>query len=296
MQAKKTCPDCKSTNFKIDRERGEISCRDCGLIVEEKMVDFDKEWRGFDDEEGKRARAGAPLTYTKHDMGLGTQIGNRQDLKKVKQKNKFVRMMRWQYRSTSMEKNLKLALTHLKQMSSFLKLTACIEEEAARIYTLVARKGLIKGRAIEHITAGALYAACRKHALPRTLNEFAEASGYNRKEVIKSFKFISKALSLKFLPANPTSYISKFANKLKITPETESRAIAILEKAKEKDITNGKAPIGMTAASLYIATLLNCERKTQKEISEITGVTEVTIRNRYHDLVEGLNLEEQLKR
>lgn len=296
MYAKKKCPECNSTKLKTDRERGEIVCRDCGLIIEENMVDFNKEWKDFDDKEGKRARAGAPLTFTKHDQGLITQIGNRKDFLRLKQKGKFTRMMRWQYRVSSMEKNLKLALAQLKQMSSFLKLPTFIEEEAARIYTTVAKNGLIKGRTIEFIMVGALYASCRKHDLPRTLEEIEEASGFEKKEVIKSCKFISRALSLKFLPTKPTTFISKFANKLNITPETESNALKILEEADEKGIINGKAPTGTAAASLYIATLLNCEKKTQREIADIAGVTEVTIRNRYHELVKGLNLREKLNR
>lgn len=292
----KRCPECNSTKLRTDRERGEITCRECGLIIEENMIDFNKEWKDFDDKEGKRARAGAPLTFTKHDQGLATQIGNRKDFLRIKQKGKFTRMMRWQYRVSSMEKNLKLALAHLKQISSFLKLPTFIEEEAARIYTLTAKKGLTKGRTIEFMMVGSVYAVCRKHDIPRTLDELAEASGSDKKDIVKSCKFISRALSIRFLPQKPASFISKFANKLNITPETESNAIRIIEEADEKGVTNGKAPTGIVAAGLYIATLLNCEKKTQREIADVTGVTEVTIRNRYHDLVEGLNLQEKLNR
>lgn len=296
MHAMKKCPECNSTKSKIDRERGEIICVGCGLVIEENMIDFNKEWKDFDDKEEKRTRVGAPLTYTKPNQGLGTQIGNYKDFQKAKQKNKLIRMMRWQYRLTTLEKNLKLALAHLKQMSSFLKLPAFIEEEAARIYTIIAKNGFIKGRTIEFIMVGALYASCRKHDLPRTLDELSEASGFDKKEIIKSCKFISRTLSLKFLPTKPINFISKFASKLNITPETESNAINILEEADEKGIINGKAPTGMVAASLYIATLLNCEKRTQREIADVVGVTEVTIRNRSHELVKGLNLREKLKR
>lgn len=292
MHTKKKCPECNSTNLKTDRERGEMICQGCGLVVEDHMVDFDKEWKDFDDHEEKRARAGAPLTYTKPNQGLGTQIGNHKDFQKAKQKNKLIRMIRWQYRSTAMEKNLKLALAHIKQMSSFLKLTKFIEEETARLYTLAARKGLVKGRTIEYVTAGALYAACKKHDFPRTLDEIAEASGYNKRAIAKSCKLISRSLSLRFSPINFTSFISKFANKLDLIPETESNAIRILEEADAKGITNGRTLIGIIAASLYIATSFNCEKRTQKEIAKITGVTEVTLRKRYNDLIKGLNLQE----
>ncbi len=295
MYTKKRCPECDSTRLKTDRERGEMTCQGCGLVVEKNMIDFDKEWKDFDDSEGKRARAGAPLTYTKHDLGLTTQIGNYNDLKKVKQKDKFLRMMKWQYRSTTMEKNLKLALAHLKQISSFLKLPASVEEETARIYNQVVKKGLTKGRSIEPLIAGALYIACKKCDIPRTFKEIKEASGCNKRDVMKSCKLISRSLSLKFTPTDPTSFVSKFANQLNITPETESNALKILEEAEKKGVINGKISLGVTAASLYIATMLNCERKTQRDIAKVVGVTEVTVRKRYYDLVKGLNLQEKLE-
>lgn len=287
----KKCPECDSTHLQTDRERGEMTCRDCGLIIEENMIDFNKEWKDFDDKEGKNARAGAPLTYTKPE--LMTQIGNRNDFNKIKQKDKFIRMAKWQYRSTTMEKNLKLALAHLKQTSSFLKLPAFVEEETARIYNQVVKKGLTKGRSIEPLIAGALYIACKKYDIPRTFKEIKEASGCNKRDVMKSYKLISRSLSLKFTPTDPTSFVSKFANKLNISPEIESNALKILEEAEKKGVINGKIPIGIAAASLYIATMLNCEKKTQEEIAEVAGVTAVTIRKRCQDLVKGL--AEELK-
>ena len=44
----KKCPECGGINLFWNKEKGEIICRDCGLVVEEKMVDFNQEWREFD--------------------------------------------------------------------------------------------------------------------------------------------------------------------------------------------------------------------------------------------------------
>ncbi|KAA0007251.1 MAG: transcription initiation factor IIB, partial [Thermoplasmata archaeon] len=70
------CPECGSTNLRRDYARGELVCEDCGLVIDENIVDMGPEWRAFDAEQKeKRARAGAPLTYTIHDKGLSTVIG-----------------------------------------------------------------------------------------------------------------------------------------------------------------------------------------------------------------------------
>jgi transcription initiation factor TFIIB len=61
----KKCPDCGGINLSWNREKGEIICRDCGLVIEDRMVDFNQEWREFDSEEAAdNRRTGAPMTYT----------------------------------------------------------------------------------------------------------------------------------------------------------------------------------------------------------------------------------------
>ena len=61
--------------------------------------------------------------------------------------------------------------------------------------------------------------------------------------------------------------------------------------AEEKELTYGKSPTGITAAALYIAGYQTNQIRTQREISEITNVTEVTIRNRYKGLLDSLDFE-----
>jgi len=296
----KKCPECSSVNLTINRERGEVACRDCGLVIEEKMVDFGQEWTEGDSADAeKKRRTGAPMTYTQYDRGLGTEIGQRGDLFSMGQKsrNKFMRLRKWQYRiSTAIERNLKLALSELKRVSSYLRLPASVEEEAARIYTLAVQRGLVRGRSMESVAAGALYAACRRHEVPRTLDELSEASNIDKKEIGRTYRFITRELGISILPSNPVDYISRFASALKLSPEAQSRAIKVLEQAQKKELTSGRGPTGIAAAALYVSALLHNERRTQREVADVAGVTEVTIRNRYKELLEKLGLEKELKK
>jgi transcription initiation factor TFIIB len=56
-------------------------------------------------------------------------------------------------------------------------------------------------------------------------------------------------------------------------------------------LTAGKDPTGLAAAAIYISGIINGERRTQREISEVAHVTEVTVRNRYKELVRKLSIE-----
>jgi len=296
----KKCPECGGINLFWNKEKGEIVCKDCGLVIEDKMVDFTQEWREFEsDVSQSRRRTGAPMTYTQYDQGIGTEVGRKADLYQLggKNKNKFFRLRKWQYRiSTAIERNLKLALAELKRVSSFLKLPKSVEEEAARIYTLAVQRGLVRGRSMESVVAGALYAACRRHEVPRTLDELSEASGIEKKEIGRTYRFVTRELQINILPSNPADYIARFASALNLSAETQSKAIEIIEQAQKAELTSGRGPTGIAAAGLYVAALINGEKKTQREVADVAGVTEVTIRNRYKELLDKLNLEKEIKK
>jgi transcription initiation factor TFIIB len=296
----KKCPECGGINLFWNKDKGEIICKDCGLVIEDKMVDFTQEWREFEsDVSESRRRTGAPMTYTQYDQGIGTEVGRKADLYQLggKDKNKFFRLRKWQYRiSTAIERNLKLALAELKRVSSFLKLPKSVEEESARIYTLAVQRGLVRGRSMESVVAGALYAACRRHEVPRTLDELSEASGIEKKEIGRTYRFLTRELQINILPSNPADYIARFASALKLSAETQSKAIEIIEQAQKAELTSGRGPTGIAAAGLYVAALINGEKKTQREVADVAGVTEVTIRNRYKELLDKLNLEKEIKK
>ena len=296
----KKCPECSGINLFWNKDKGEVICKDCGLVVEDKMIDFGQEWREFDSEGSEvRRRAGTPLTYTQYDRGLGTEIGARSDLKGLggKDRNKFFRLRKWQYRiSTALERNLKLALAELKRVSSFLKLPQSVEEESGKIYTLAVQRGLVRGRSMESVVAGALYAACRRHEMPRTLDELSEASGIDKKEIGRTYRFITRELNINILPSNPADYIPRFASALQLTPEAQSGAVEILEQAQKEELTSGRGPTGIAAAALYLSALMRGEKRTQRQVADVAGVTEVTIRNRYKELLDRLKLEKNLKK
>ncbi|MDD5098568.1 MAG: transcription initiation factor IIB [Candidatus Pacebacteria bacterium] len=294
----KKCPECGSINVVYDEQKGELVCQDCGLVIEEKMVDFGQEWHQFEEGE-KKGRGGAPLSMQKFDKGLTTNIGEISDIYKLagsKQTRKFLRLKKWQERvSTSIERNLRLAMSELRRVASFLNLPNVVKEEASRVYNFVLQRGLVRGRSMESVIAACIYAACRSYNIPRTLDEIANASDVERKEIGRTYRFITRKLVIKVTPSNPKDYISRFASILHLSPKAQNDALKILKKADIFELTSGRGPAGIAAAALYVAALLNGEKKTQREVADVAGITEVTIRNRYKELLDKLGLEEKLK-
>jgi len=291
----RTCPECGSSRLMRDYECAEIVCMDCGYVVDAKIADRGPEWRAFDDEQrSKRTRVGAPLTYTIHDKGLSTTIDwHDRDIygKSLSpgQKAQVYRLRKWQRRirvSDATERNLAFALSEITKISNNLNLPKNILETASVIYRKAVKERLIRGRSIQGVTSAALYLACRQCGLPRTLDEIAQASSVHKKEIGRSYRFLIKELNYSIPPLKPSQYITKFSNQLTMQGKVEEIAHKILASAKELKLTSGRGPTGIAAAASYIASVLTGERKTQREIAEIAQVTEVTIRNRYKELVE----------
>ncbi|MFQ5974967.1 MAG: hypothetical protein ACE5J5_01440, partial [Candidatus Hydrothermarchaeales archaeon] len=152
-------------------------------------------------------------------------------------------------------------------------------------------KKLVRGRSIEGVVAAAIYSACRQCNVPRTLEEVSQAAQMNRKEIGRVYRYVARELGFSLNPTTPMDYVPRFISELKLPFEVQKKAVEILESAMEAQLTSGKGPTGMAAAGIYIASVLQGERVTQKEVAETAGVTEVTIRNRYKDIVETLEIE-----
>ena len=119
---------------------------------------------------------------------------------------------------------------------------------------------------------------------------YTDASKVSKKQIGKNYRFLSRELNIKLKPTSPINYIPRFASQLKLSGKVESKAIEIIRDAKKEGLSSGKTPSGLAAAALYIASVLLGERKTQRDVADIAGVTEVTIRNRYKELTEQLEM------
>lgn len=270
------------------------------MVISEKLIDQGPEWRAFDlEEREKRSRVGSPSTYTLHDKGLSTMIDwHDKDSfgKKLtpKRRAQIYRLRKWQIRTrvhSSIDRNLAIAMSELDRLSSQLGIPRGVKESSAVIYRRAIEKKLIRGRSIEAMVGASIYAACRMRKIPRTLDEIARDSRVNKKELGRCYRLILRELDVQIPIASPIDFIPRFGAELTLSGQTQRRAAEIVDLARKNGITAGKDPTGLAAASIYISAILEGERRTQREIAEIVHVTEVTVRNRYKELVRELHLK-----
>jgi transcription initiation factor TFIIB len=294
------CPECESTNLVHDYDTGETICGSCGLVIQDVTMDEGPEWRAFTREEKEsRSRVGIPTSYSVHDKGLSTSIdridrdafGRKLPLSTRLQ---MWRLRKWQIRSrvhSSIDRNLAQAMTELDRLSDKVSAPAAVKEKAALIYRKALDEGLVRGRSIAAIAAASLYAACRITGTPRNLREVSTASLVKKKDIARCYRLLLRKLNIRMPIADPLIYITKIAQRSGVPGYIQAAAVKIINEAKSRHISAGKDPMGLAAAALYIACKQAGEKKTQKDIADAAGVTEVTVRNRFKNLKRHLKLD-----
>jgi transcription initiation factor TFIIB len=229
-----------------------------------------------------------------HDKGLSTNIGwqNKDaygNSLSSRQREKMQRLRTWNERfrtRDSKERNLKQALGEIDRMASALGLPENVRETASVIYRRALEEDLLPGRSIEGVATASLYAAARQAGTPRSLDEVNHVSRVDRMELTRTYRYIVQELHLEVKPADPKSYVSRFVSELGLSEEVARRSRELLEAAEGTEVISGKSPVGLAAAAIYAASLLTNEKVTQNQVSDVAEISEVTIRNRYHELLD----------
>ncbi len=289
-----TCPECDG-DLVSDDTRGETVCAECALVVETDEIDPGPEWRAFDaGERDQKSRVGAPTTELMHDKGLSTNIGWQDkdaygNTLSSRKRKKMQRLRTWNERfrtQDSKDRNLKQALGEIDRMASALGLPESVRETASVIYRRALDEDLLPGRSIEGVATAALYGAARQAGNPRSLDEIKRVCRVDKTEVARTYRYVMRELNLEVEPADPENYVGRFVSDLDLSDEVERETRRLLRTAKQQGIHSGKSPVGLAAAGIYAASLLVNESVTQAAVGDVADVSEVTIRNRYKEILD----------
>ena len=293
MQTAIMCKVCKSGQTVTDPESGEVICRNCGLVLFDKAQESRAEWRAFTREEANdRSRTGIPSSLARHDMGLSTVIGRtNKDASgrtlDAAMRSTMGRLRAWDFRSQAhspTDRNLRQAFSELDRLKDKLGVSDAVIEKTAYIYRKAQERGLVRGRTISATIGAALYIACRETGASRTLKDIAEIGNVKRKDLARIYRLVVMELDLKIPLIDPMKCVVRVANRANLSERTKRVALKIMKGVTSSGISAGKDPMGLAASALYLACLNTGESRTQTDIAEAAGVTEVTVRNRYKNL------------
>ena len=281
-----SCPECMGKVISL-LERGEIVCGQCGLVINERIVDVSHSGkRAFTKQEKEsRERTGSPISILLPDMGLSTII----DKSNIKNPD-LKRAAKWNSRMTWDKRNMLIATTELKRIGSNLTLPTHVKKTAIRLYIEAFKRKLLRGRSINGMVAACLYFACRERKIPRTLQEILDQTTISAKNVRRCYRTLIRELNLKVPSTDPVSLIPRFIAELELDVAAENATIKIINIFTSKFSTSGKDPKGLCAGALYLVCKMRDRKVSQKEIANLVGVTEVTLRSRFKELTKALNI------
>jgi transcription initiation factor TFIIB len=289
MQASVICSACRNEVFVTDHECGEIICTSCGAVIDSLDSYASQDWTIVRSRQYDKGKTGSPTSLAQYNKGLITLMGSKDAHGNVVATN-LDRIRSWDFRIHSAnDRSLRQALFELDHLRERLGLPDPIVEKSAYFYRKASRMGLIKGRTVSSILAASAYLACRELETPRTLNEIALACSIPKKKVSRDYRLLIHVFDPKIPTVDLITCVTRIANKVGVSEKTKRVAINMMRDIIAMQISAGKGPMGMAATVLYIACLNSGEARTQKELSVIAGVTEVTIRNRYSELKKHLH-------
>ena len=207
-------------------------------------------------------------------------------------------MRTWHYRirtRNTAERNTLNAMKKINLIGSQMGLPNEVRENAAIIYRKVAELCICRGRNTESLIAAIIYASCRQSRIPRTLNEVAACTSFDsskaKRKVGKSFRFLARTLNLGLIPSSPEDYVARYVDELNLDPDVKAQTIELLERSRLAGFVVGKNPRCMVAAAIYLSSRMCGKRTKQHDIGKALDITEVSIRNRYKEMVEKRDID-----
>lgn len=276
------CTDCgESKNIIEDHRSGYNVCGNCGVVLGDRIIDETSEWRSFEDsnksDPSRVGSASNPFLDTEQlDTMISTGKGmNSYTLSKIQMKS----YMRGPQRALKNGLNLIQAFCDRSSISK----TIC--NRAQYVFKTVDSQKLLKGKNLEGAIGACIYIACKLENVPRTFREVSVITSVQKKEIGRCYKLISKEIDTKgMVPSN--DIVARFCADLNLNLKIQLLATTISQKTHEVGALTGRSPDSVAAAVIYLVLNIYPEYKDiQKDIHLVTGVTEITIKNTYKDLL-----------
>ena len=276
------CSECSSRNLHLDTDKGELYCKDCGLVLDDEMMEVSSAGKE------KTGDPLSPMTHSANREGfiLGSLVGERNvdgsiDRSKI---GRILRKTNSRNRKTSYERNLTKGIVLVGMLASEFEVGPQLREQIVWNYKRIHKERLLPGMSLEVRAAAIVYFTFKENGISRTIEEVCAKNSAHPRQVARSARKIATyfrkpwILSQKRIDAEVEKYCSKMQCAREFTTNAINLTIRMHEIGDAKYVTTN---IGFTAACIYLAGRLtaNTAPRTQVDICRICNITEVTLRN-----------------
>lgn len=283
-----TCSECDG---QLIADGTETFCDDCGLVEMEYHIDHGPEWFGGGPQTSE-SRVGSPQTIAKHDGGLSTEIGRYRDgqgrslsgAKRRQLARLRVHHSRAKFRSKK-ERNLAYANGEIQRLTSALDYSTAVRNRACHLFKRAHAADLVRGRSLDAVAAGAVYAVCRDDGLPTTPHVVADAARVSRSKVLHAFGVLCRDLD-DVAPGvyTPNDHIPRLVSALSLSDAVERRAHELACTAEDAGLCSGVSPSGFAGGCIYTAAREADLMVTQAAVADAADSTDQTVRSHWQTL------------
>lgn len=254
------CPLCNSD--KLLQNRGGTICSNCGLIIVDQSYDVNVY--------SKNTTITTLICRANRD-GKGNLLERSQWIRaaKLRRLHKMCKIASYE------ERVMSKAITEINKMASFLNIPNFVKDTAINIFNNVRKT---KERlSIDATIIASLYAACKVHKVPRTIDDFCH-SKEEKRNVWRVYRYMVMNNLIKNGSPSPEIYVPRVCSLLDADAKVLTESYKVIKKARDLGIVNGKSPYKFAVASVYYAMQKLGYKRSKSEVARITGVSEYTIR------------------
>ena len=187
-------------------------------------------------------------------------------------------------------KNFKKGIERINYYCNELEISDQTKLDAIELFKKILGKKLTLGRSVDDLIITSIYISCQFNQEPVPLTFIAQKCERPKIKISKRYRAILKELDLKIPPPDLNRYLEHFGKKLNLNNDVFNTAKSLISEILKYNIEQGKEPCSIIGAVIYIAGLLCGDRYTQYKISKLLKVSKATIRARYQEIREKLNL------
>lgn len=293
------CPECGGDDIVENWKQGTADCRMCGLVIKERLLDLGTEWRTFTSEEGddpnRAGKAANPLLDSEQGTSIGT--GGRGGgalgvaLNRAQQRNA----------TSAADKVMISVISKIDFYCDRLRVTGSVSKRAKELFkgyqdhltlkksssdpTKFVRSRVLREDEINEIVAGSLFIACRNEKVARTYKEICALTRLTKKvvgAVVKKMELVLDGAKTAYVRGTD-DFVTRFCNILDLPREISNVADSVANLMQKHETVYGKTYTTVAAVSIYLVTQLSAQKhqRSPKDIAEVTGVADVTIRSTY---------------
>jgi transcription initiation factor TFIIB len=267
-----------------DYHEGSVVCRGCGLVQDHRIIDETYESRSFAKDSTARGgddgkRIGGANNPLLEGHGLGTVISA------GSAKESQLSWLNMRASNSGSDRALTRGYQTIDELCHTLNLNDTIAECAKEHFKGIEEQKKLRGRAHDAVISAIVFIACKSKSNPRSIREIALISNAKKKEIRRCFSLIKKLMPAPSMTNSAADYASNFAIKLHFTEVLRRACKQVAENAIMLGIVTGKNPMTVASASVFIVGALSKEHaKSFREISDVSHMKDVTIKNCYREM------------